>query len=215
MSLSNQMRFVAIIVLVAIMAALSACRGEKAAPLPTRTPAPTFTPTVAVAQAPIDPAAAATAKAAQPVAEQPVGSEPAAGDQVVVQPPPEAPATDTPPPPTPALAAELVINTTMNVRGGPGTNYNIVGSANSGERYSVQGKNDASSWWQIDFQGQHGWVFNDLVSAQNTGSVAVAQNIPAPPPTLPPPPPTNTPARHRSRPDGDGSSPSGPCTPAT
>ena len=78
----------------------------------------------------------------------------------------------------------------MNVRGGPGTNYNIVGSANVGERYPVSGKNDAGTWWQIDYNGQDGWVFGELVSTQNTETVAVALNIPAPPP---PPPPTPTP----------------------
>ncbi len=88
----------------------------------------------------------------------------------------------------------MTVNTTMNIRGGPGTNYNIVGSANSGERFAVTGKNDAGNWWQIDFRGQNGWVFGDLVAAQNTGSVAIAQNIPAPPPPTQAPPPPAEPA---------------------
>lgn len=84
----------------------------------------------------------------------------------------------------------------MNVRGGPGTNYNIIGAASAGERYAVTGRNDAGNWWQINYNGQSGWVFNDLVTAQNTTSVAVAMNIPAaPPPTAAPvaPPPQEQP----------------------
>ena len=181
---------------IALMLFLTACRSQSAEPLPTRTPAPTFTPTAELVQTPVDPAAAETARAAQPAPDQP--AQPAA-DQPAVQPPPEPPPTDTPlPPPTPVPAAEAVINTDMNVRGGPGTHYNIVGSASAGERYPIRGKNDAGSWWQIDFRGQDGWVFGDLISAQNTQSVAIAQNIPAPPPptpvppTPPPPPPAAT-----------------------
>jgi uncharacterized protein YraI len=83
----------------------------------------------------------------------------------------------------------------MNVRGGPGTNYNIIGAANPGERYPVTGKNNDGSWWQINYNGQPGWVFGELVTAQNVQAVAVAPNIPAPPPTNTPAPvpPTSVP----------------------
>ncbi len=93
-------------------------------------------------------------------------------------------------------AAEVVINADVNVRGGPGTGYNILGAATPGQRFPVTGKNDAGDWWQINYNGQAGWVFGALVTAQNTEGVAVALNIPAPPPptAVPPPPPTNTPA---------------------
>ncbi len=159
---------------------LAACGPSAEPPVPTRAPAPTFTPTPDAPAAPVDPGAAATAQAAadaaaqaaQPPAEQPAAEAPVA----------EAPPTETPAPPTPAPAAEVTIGSPMNVRGGPGTNYNIVGAAAVGERYPITGKNDAGDWWQIDFQGQTGWVYGELVTAQNTESVAVAGNIPAPPP---------------------------------
>jgi hypothetical protein len=79
------------------------------------------------------------------------------------------------------------------VRGGPGTNYNILGAANAGERYPVTGKNNDGTWWQINYNGQSGWVLGELVSAQNTQAVAVAPNIPAPPPTNTPAPVPPTP----------------------
>lgn len=177
--------------------ALTACVPAAEPAPPTRTPPPTFTPTPQQEQAVVDPNVAATAQAlatlqaaeesAPPPAEQgspQEGEAPPAEEQV-------AP-TDTPTPeptPTPQVA-EVVVNSNINVRQGPGTNYNIIGAANQGERFPLTGKNPAGDWWQIDYRGQAGWVFGQLVTPQNTGSVQVAQNIPAAPP---PPPPTNTP----------------------
>src|SRR5690606_38402000 len=98
--------------------------------------------------------------------------------------------TDTPTPPSdPAV----VIGQNMNIRGGPGTNYAIVGAASPGQRYVVTGKNPQGDWWQINFNGQSAWIYGPLVEAENTGSVQVAANIPAPPPTNTPVPATPTP----------------------
>lgn len=187
---------------------VTACGTGAEPPLPTREPAPTFTPTVPAEPTPVDPdvaAAAATQAAQQPVApdqgaeapsgEQPPAQEPPAEDPAAQQPNEEAtlaaPATETPTPePTAPAAPEVVINSNMNVRSGPGTNYGIIGAANQGQRYPVTGKNPAGDWWQINYNGQAGWVFGQLVTPSNTQAVAVASNIPDPPP---PPPPTNTP----------------------
>jgi len=185
------------IVAAALVLLLTACRASAEPPVPTREPAPTFTPTLAEQPPPVDPAAAAaaattaaqqTAQAAQPNPEQPA-EQPA--EQPTEQ--PTEPPTATP---TPVLAAEVVINSNVNVRGGPGTTYNILGAAIPGERFPVTGKNQAGDWWQINFYGQAGWVFGALVTAQNAESVEVALNIPAPPPptaTSPAPPPADTP----------------------
>ena len=182
---------------------LAACGPAESAqpPLPTNTPVPTFTPTPEVVVAPVDPAVAATAQAQAAQAT----SDAAQGSQVVTQPPAEQPATEQPAQPaeptateTPAPPADpaVVTNQGMNVRSGPGTNYAVIGSATAGQRFIVTGKNPQGDWWQVNFNGQNGWVFGSLVSAQNTGGVQVAANIPAPPPptaTPVPPPPTATP----------------------
>ena len=42
----------------------------------------------------------------------------------------------------------------MNIRGGPGTNYAIVGAAAAGARLEITGKNAGGDWWRIDYQGQ-------------------------------------------------------------
>jgi len=52
--------------------------------------------------------------------------------------------------------------------------------------------NNDGTWWQINYNGQKGWVFGELVTAQNVQQVAIAPDIPAPPPT-PIPQPTPVP----------------------
>jgi hypothetical protein len=186
---------------------LSACVAPApAAPaVPTKTPVPTFTPTPEVVVAPVDPNAAATARAIEaaataavnqeptPAAEQPQNAEqPQSGGQTgqAEQPAaaPEQPPTPVPTAtPTPATDPAVIVGQNMNVRGGPGTNYSIVGAATAGQRFVITGRNAQGDWWEINYNGRPGWVYGPLVTAQNTGSVTIAANIPAPPP------PTNTP----------------------
>ncbi|MCB0070248.1 MAG: SH3 domain-containing protein [Caldilineaceae bacterium] len=179
---------------------LAACGPEAEPPVPTRAPAPTFTPTPVTELQPVDPNAVATAQAVaaaqeaaaaeQAPAEQAPAEQPAEGQPAEAAPPDTPEATPTPEPPP---AAEAIINSNMNVRGGPGTNYNILGGANQGERYPVTGRSNDGTWWQINYNGQDGWVYGELVTTQNVESVQVAQNIPAPPPTAVPPTPTPVP----------------------
>lgn len=164
-------------------------RDEPPPATPTRTPKPTFTPTPPETPTP----AIAPTNTATP--------EPTATETPVETPTPEVPPTDTPEP-TPEVARLVINNPTLNVRGGPGTNYAVVGRANNGERYDVTGKNSQGSWYQIDFNGQNGWVAGEYVALEgDPGSVQVAANIPAAPvqPTRPPAPtaapvPTSPPA---------------------
>ncbi|MFZ4850463.1 MAG: SH3 domain-containing protein, partial [Caldilinea sp.] len=97
---------------------------------------------------------------------------------------------------TPQIA-QLVLNDLVNIRSGPGTSYGLVGSGQQGNIFRITGKNSDSSWWQIDYNGQAGWVFGQLVAVSGGETVAVAQNIPpAPaPPTNTPVPPTPAPAQ--------------------
>lgn len=190
---------IAVIPVLAVL--LAACGPAASPPMPTRPPEPTFTPTPEVVQQPVDPAAVATAQAAleeqqaEEAAEvvEAVGVVPEAGEAAVVVVVEESADDASPSEPEAPSPPEVLINSNMNVRGGPGTNYNIVGGANQGERFPVTGKSNDGTWWQIDYNGQVGWVFGELVSAQNVESIEVAQNIPAPPPTPVPPPPTPVP----------------------
>lgn len=70
----------------------------------------------------------------------------------------------------------------LNVRQGPGTNYPIIGRLAADETAVITGRNDFSSWWQIEFAsnvGDRGWVAasSEFSEATNTEGVPV---VPAP-----------------------------------
>lgn len=169
---------------------------------------PTFTPIPPAEQAPAPVEELPVVEPEPPIETEPPVEAPSASETVTetegegedntaqqpVEPEPD------PPTPTPA-PAEVVINSTINVRGGPGTNYNVIGAANAGQRYRITGRNGDSTWWQIDFNGQAGWVFSDLVSAQNAQTVTIAANIPAPPPPTATPIPQPTPVPPAPQPE--------------
>ncbi|MBV7339832.1 SH3 domain-containing protein [Chloroflexi bacterium TSY] len=183
-----------------------ACGPSAAPPPPTRVPAPTFTPTLPAQQVQIDPNAVAATKAAQQTELQPAPQTESQGqgqqvdqsagqsNEVVEVQPTDTPAPEPTATPEPKQAEAIVNIELLNVRAGPGLTHNIVGGVNSGQRYPITGKNQAGDWWEIEFNGQKGWIFGQLVTAENADTVALAAIIPTPPPPPPTPvPPTNTP----------------------
>jgi uncharacterized protein YraI len=109
----------------------------------------------------------------------------------------EAPATDTPtaeplPTATPEAKPLAQAASIANLRDGPGINYNLAGSLQPAETAEVLAKNATGDWWQVRLaNGSTGWVFAALVSVSgSTDAVAVAADIPTPPPAAP----TATPA---------------------
>lgn len=142
--------------------------------LPTNTAVPTFTST-------------------------PVGAAVGAGGGQVSTPQPQTQPAATPAAPaataTPDAPMATIGNVIMNVRGGPGTNYNVIGTAAPGQRFEITGKNPGlGDWWQINYNGQTGWLYGPLVTATNPQVVQIALVIPAPPPpTATPIPPTPVP----------------------
>ncbi len=152
------------------------------APTPSFTPQPTFTPTT---PATIEPVVAPTFTPTATPDATPTPED---------TPTPEATATPEPTP-TPETARLVVNNPTLNVRSGPGTNFSAIGQARNGERYDVLGVNPAGNWYQINFNGQTGWVAREFVIIEgDPATIQVASNIPAPPvqPTRPPAPPAPT-----------------------
>jgi len=107
--------------------------------------------------------------------------------------PPTATATPVPPTATPTAkpAFALVKGKKLNVRGGPGTIFPVIGSLEKGGRMEIVGKNPEGTWWQICCLGADtGWVAADLVETEgDTSRIAVAEEIPTPPPATPTPKP--------------------------
>ena len=109
--------------------------------------------------------------------------------------------------PTPESAGFTVASDTVNVRGGPGTNYAVLGRLQQGQTFPITGKNAAGDWWQFDYSGRSGWVFGQNVRVTSPELVQVAANIPAAPtarpvPTRAPqrPAPTRAPAQPQPQP---------------
>lgn len=85
----------------------------------------------------------------------------------------------------------VLANTTLNVRGGPGTDYPVVGSLDAGAQADVVGKNSGApsgpDWWMVALaNGQVGWVFAELVTTGgDVGGVNVVAGFDAPPAAAP------------------------------
>lgn len=92
--------------------------------------------------------------------------------------PTQPPATATPRPSVP----QVIVNRVVNIRQGPGTDYAVIGSGEAGQPYTVTGKDAGGTWWAIDYHGQTGWVFGELVTAVSVEGVPVvaAPSLPAP-----------------------------------
>ncbi|RLT45499.1 MAG: hypothetical protein DWI57_00425 [Chloroflexi bacterium] len=103
--------------------------------------------------------------------------------------------TATPAPPTPTPFPQVRIGQAVNVRAGPDVAYGLLGAANAGAVYPVTGANPQFTWWQIDYLGQRGWVYGELVEALAVADVQIVTDIPpapTPAPTATPLPPTPT-----------------------
>jgi uncharacterized protein YgiM (DUF1202 family) len=98
-------------------------------------------------------------------------------ENVVVIEPTEAPAAiSTQRPDTGGIATA---NTNVNVRGGPGLEYEIVGLLGLGEQAEILGISNNLNWWLITLpegEGQTGWVFEELVTTENTDNVPTVDN---------------------------------------
>lgn len=142
---------------------------------PIDTPVPTATPT--------------TAPTATPTAASTDTPTPAPTDTPT--PAPTATPTDTPTP-TPE-PVQVTLNKTVNLRGGPGTNYLVVKKGAKGATFDVVGQAEIQGviWWQIDLgAGETAWVREDLVSLTGEAdAVKVVAELPPTPEATPTPKP--------------------------
>ncbi len=76
----------------------------------------------------------------------------------------------------------VTANVTANVRSGPDTVYDVVGTLQLGQTATIAGRNDANTWWNIEYpagSGRFAWIAGSVV----TGSClpSVVQVVAAPP----------------------------------
>ena len=89
--------------------------------------------------------------------------------------------THRPPTASPLAAPRLTITGDLvNVRSGPATDFDLIGSATQGQTFTVVAKNAEGDWWQVCcIDEQPGWVFGELATVENGAAVAVAADLPA------------------------------------
>jgi hypothetical protein len=51
-----------------------------------------------------------------------------------------------------------VLPEVMNVRSGPGVDYKVIATVQSGEELPVIGRRDLGDWWKVRIGDQEGWV---------------------------------------------------------
>lgn len=101
------------------------------------------------------------------------------------------PPTFTPVPPTPtAVQASLSGSGHINVRTGPGTNYEVAQRLTPHKTYRVVGRNQDWTWWEIDIDDESplyktGWVLAELVGISGANGVRLADRIPPTPSPIP------------------------------
>lgn len=72
------------------------------------------------------------------------------------------------------------MNRSANLRAGPGTNYSIAGSAKTGDKVEIVGKNADGSWLKLaDNKWIAAFLVNQGQAAQATGVTPVATTIPS------------------------------------
>ncbi|GAB4504210.1 MAG: hypothetical protein Fur0043_12030 [Anaerolineales bacterium] len=99
--------------------------------------------------------------------------------------------TEVPPTPVPVVqptACTPMVTATVNanVRSGPSTAYDIVGYLPLGGTAAIAGRNDANTWWYIDFPagaGGHAWIAGSVTSASCVPDVVAVIAAPPLPPT--------------------------------
>jgi len=160
---------------------------------PTRTPLPTFTPAppptpvaLAPTNTPLPPPPTPSPTAVMMTPDTPTPAAP---------PPTQARPTQSPADVSPVPSGPSVtVNTNLNVRSGPGTNYGRVGSLAAGSTVAVVGRDANSAWWQIpyaDAPGGKGWISSGYGTASNMESVPIVEAPPTPTPSAPTVAPTS------------------------
>lgn len=94
----------------------------------------------------------------------------------------------------PAVVSLLTVDGVLTVRRGPAKIYAVMGELETGQQHPVTGRNFDGSWWQIEYEGQSGWVFGEDLAISDVERVPVAAGVPTPTPT-----PTATPVPRLAR----------------
>ncbi len=91
------------------------------------------------------------------------------------------------PSPTPDGVVLTVLSQVQNVRRGPSTAFEVLGQLDQGEQRPIIGTNVGNTWVVIDFRGQQGWLFVDILEVfGDLNDLPIVASPPTPIPTIPP-----------------------------
>ena len=74
-----------------------------------------------------------------------------------------------------AQTAAATATTELNIRSGPGPQFEAVGFIASGDSVTVEGCLDASKWCRVSYNGVTGWSYSDYLTADRSGAVVESQ----------------------------------------
>lgn len=86
-----------------------------------------------------------------------------------------------------------LVNTGLNLRSGPGTNYQRITVLGAGTLVPVIGRIGSNQWWQVRSGVNVGWVAAEFTTLYGTLCSTVPIVVPPPSPTTTPATPTHTP----------------------
>ena len=90
-----------------------------------------------------------------------------------------APAPTPAPRPEPTVPTAYVTVSLLNLRSGPGTQFDVLNMADLGAALTIIGRDrNWLEWWQVDYNGQTGWVFSPMV--ETAGPLAQVPQVTAP-----------------------------------
>jgi uncharacterized protein YraI len=69
--------------------------------------------------------------------------------------------------------------TDLNVRAGPGPQYEVIGFIGASKQATVEGCLEGSLWCQVSFEGGSGWAYSDYLVADVAGQQIVVTQRPA------------------------------------
>jgi uncharacterized protein YraI len=84
--------------------------------------------------------------------------------------------------------ASVTVAVDLNVRTGPGTNYDAIGWLAAGTTVAIVGRSADGNWWQIPYPGASGgvaWISEGYGTPRNIQDVPVVVAPPTPTPSLP------------------------------
>ncbi len=168
-----------LMVLLMLSMILSSCGpGQLLGPKPTATPTATATSTVTPTSTATQTPTATSTPTATPTSTPTATPTPTATFTPTATPT----ATASPSPTAPPQPQAIVAGDNINLRGGPGTVYAVVGQAAKGTALNVLARNGDASWYKVEATAPEAWVSAGLVRLTvESAQVPVAASIPPTP----------------------------------